>query len=210
MIHKKLFALSAVIALAGTFAFGSTVQVSALDRSEEAALERQKKESETSRTEIQDRITTMRENQAEKLDAKRLAVCEKRQSKINAIVTRGNERNEKQLAVFQKIEAKVIQFYEDKQLSSEGYDAAVTLANEKEAAVLASIQVSSETTFDCNKTDGAAPANVVRELMRTRHEALKDYRSAIKDLIVVVKKAHGQQQTSETDARNNTNSTEEQ
>lgn len=161
------------------------------------------------KAEIQQKFTTMKEARTTKLETKRLEVCQQRQQKINDIVAKGAEKNTKQLAVFQKIEANVIQFYVDKKLSSDGYLTAAAKADAAEANAVAAIEVSTEMTFDCKTANGDNPGSIIKEAMTTRHSALAVYRTAIKDLIVVVKKANGEQKATDTTTPS-TNDTKEQ
>lgn len=167
----------------------------------------QKQRVEERRTEIKQRIEAKKTEVAAKLADKRLRTCEKRQTVINKIFDKATERNLKQLAVFQKIEQRVKEFYVNKNLTADGYDAAVANADEKEAAAIAAIQASAETNFDCSSTDASNPGAAIKEAMQARHSALKDYRTAVKDLILVVKKHHGQQQNGD-DATETENETE--
>jgi hypothetical protein len=150
--------------------------------------------------ELRSRLEQVKADRTTRLEQRRLEVCQKREERINAIFTKGIEQNGKQLAVFQSIEEKVKAFYEAKGLSAEGYDAAVANADEKEAAAIAAIDTSAAMEFDCETTDGQTPGKVIKEAMQARHAALKEYRTAIKDLILVVKKGHGQQHTPAADS----------
>ena len=167
------------------------------DDTNDEATEPTEQEIEQHKTEIKERFEARKQERTEKLETKRLDACNKREAKINQILAQGTDQSRKHLAVFQKIEERVEAFYTDKKLSAEGYDAAVANANAKEATAIAAIESSSELTFDCDTTDGAKPG-AVKELMKERHDALKDYRTAIKDLILVVKKAQSTNQTTES------------
>lgn len=156
---------------------------------------------------LQERTDAMKANATKRLETKRLEVCEKRQTKINEIVSRGATQNTKQLAVFQKIEARVIQFATDKNITSDEITAAIAAADEKEAAAIAAIDAAKATTFDCSTTDGANPGSAIKQAMTTRHAALKEYRTSIKDLIVAVKQANND--TEATDATTDATKTEE-
>lgn len=237
MVYRKLFIFSVVFALAGVvsasspaFARGSENvepartetnrqshteddqsatddQSSNTEKTRTEMNDQHEQSIETHKTELKDRVEAMKENRTEKLETKRLEVCQKRQSKINNIGSKSTEQNKKQLAVFQKIEANVEQFYVNKNLSAEGYDAAVAAANEKEAIAVASVEASAEVTFDCTTTDGAKPGSAIKELMTSRHDALRNYRTAIKDLIVIVKKAIGQKEQASSSTKPETTST---
>ena len=194
MTHKRSLLFTAVFATLGVVTLSDGALARGLEGGRTGMSEEQSQQVEAQKTALTDRLTAAKEARANKLEAKRLAICEKREARINAIITKGAEQSRKQLAVFQKIEEKVKQFYIDKNLSTEGYDLAVVNADDKEAAAVAAIEASLETKFDCDTTDGAKPGEAIKELVKTRHDALKAYRTAIKDLILVVKKGHGQQQ----------------
>lgn len=219
MTHKKLILLAAFVALVGTVTVGSaTYAREGVDDSPTVAQTETENETETEtetddslrskvearKAELKQRIEAKRTEMSEKLADKRLQACEKRQTQINKIFDRSTDRNRKHLAVFQKIEQRVKEFYVNKNLSTEGYDEAVANADAKEAAAVAAIETSAEVNFDCATTDGAKPGSLIKEVMQSRHAALKEYRTAVKDLILVVKKAHGQQQSTGTEQESTT------
>lgn len=198
MTHKKTILFAAVFALLGIAVSDSDAVAYGAKQHEQrpASLlsEEQKQRVEERKAAFQEKFAEAKEARQNSLEGKRLAACEKRSSKINKILSHGTDHSRKHLAVFQKIEERVKQFYANKNLDVDGYDAAVANADEKEATAVAAIEASTSTTFDCANADGAKPGNAVQELMKTRHQALKDYRTAIKELILVVKKGHGKQQ----------------
>ena len=148
------------------------------------------------RSEIRAKLEEMKKNRAEKLDARRLQVCETREEKINSIIQKRSEQATKHLAVFQRIAGRVQEFVSDKNLTIEGYDELVSNIEAKEADAEAAIEANSDNTFDCNTVDGAAPAKLPRESFSAVNSALKEYRTAIKDLIVKIKA--GQDKTQDT------------
>lgn len=214
MAHKKLVFLAALVAVSMSAVSGGGAFARGLEGGTTGMNDSQKQAVNERKAEIKQRIEAKKAEVSTKLADKRLAACEKRQAKVNTIFTKATERNKKQLAVFQKIEERVKEFYVSKNLTSEGYDAAVANADTMEAAAVAAIEVSSEATFECATTDATKPGAAIKEAMQVRHAALKDYRTAVKDLILVVKKQHGQQQSgtseAETDdaSRNDTETTE--
>lgn len=230
MTHKKLMLFGAFVAVAGMVSVGSValahdgtahetkphtvaVETEAETKTTDDTLtakmtETQRQKVEQRKTELKQRLETVKAERATKLADKRLQVCEKRQERINNIFDKATERNTKHLAVIQKIEEKVKAFYVAKNLTSEGYDAAVEKADAAEAAAVAAIETSETATFDCASTDGANPGSAIKTAMQARHSALKDYRTAVKDLILVVKKHNGQNRggdtTTETEATTET------
>lgn len=227
MAHKKTLFLAVFVALASfTPAYGLE-ESKTTDTTTETKTETQSSETKTAsespttkmtpeqktkvevhKTELKQRIETVKTARVETLKEKRLETCEKRQSRVNAIFTKATEQNKKQLAVFQKIEERVKAFYVAKSLTAEGYEAAAATADEKEAAAVAAVEVSSTVSFDCASTDATKPGGAIKEAMSSRHTALKEYRTAIKNLILVVKKHHGQQ-TNTADKTTETETTSE-
>lgn len=195
MPNKKILLFVAFLVVTGVTTLSPYVYAEALDGGRNGMSETQKKNVTERKTRIQEKISTLKEERSTKLEAKRLETCQARQQKINDIFNKSTEQNKKQLAVFQKIEANIKQFYIDKKLSIPQYQAVLDSVATKEAIAVASIEVSSEITFDCTTENAAKPGAVIKEVMTTRHNALKEYRTAIKNLILVVRKANGTQNT---------------
>ncbi len=209
MINKKISLTVALFAIIGIALIGTNTFVKALEVTHSETLRTQRQQISDKKTEFQQKLTVMKEARTARLEGKRLEICQKRQQKIGEIVAHGIEQNKKQLAVFKKIEDKVIKFYIDKKLSNDSYDAAVTKADTAYVSAVAAIEASSETTFTCTSTDGANPGSIIKEAMTTRHSAMIEYRTAIKELIQVVRKANGQNRTTDTNTKP-TDTTEEQ
>lgn len=217
MAHKKLVLAAALVAVAASATLGGAVFAHGFGHDHTANANTSTTEIETKLTdeqkqkvterkaEIKQRVETKRAEATAKLADKRLAACEKHQDKVNSIFAKATNRNAMHLAVFQKIEERVKAFYVNKNLSVDGYEAAVTNADEKEAAAVAAIEASSEITFNCTSADATKPGAAIKEAMQARHSALKQYRTAVKDLILIVKKHHGQQQNTSTDQVDSTN-----
>lgn len=141
------------------------------------------------RAELEQKFEERKAKRQEKLDGKRLEVCEKRETRINELIQSSGEKAKKKLAVFQKIEAGVKQFYDNKGLSAEGYDAAVENADAKEADAIAAVDAMIGLAFVCDEADGATPGAVIAAAAHARHDALKAYKTAVRELIIVVKQA---------------------
>lgn len=204
MTHKKMILVAAFVAVAGSVSLSASTLARGLDGERTGMSETQKQRVTEKKAEIKERLETAKTARTEKLASKKLELCEKRQERINKLFENATERNKKQLAVFQKIEDKVKAFYVSKNITAEGYDAAVANADEKEAAAVAAIEASAETQFDCATADAAKPGVEIKAAMQARHTALKDYRTAIKDLILVVKKHNGQNRTGSGDTTTET------
>lgn len=141
------------------------------------------------RTEFEQKMEQRKERVKKKLEGKRLDLCQSRQDRINNFIQNSTERAKAKLAIFQKIEKGVIEFYTSNNLSASGYDAAVSTADEKQAAAIAAIDAMGGLTFSCDNADGSNPAGVIRQAKTTRHEVMKAYRESIHALIQVVKAA---------------------
>lgn len=141
------------------------------------------------RAAIKDRLQNLKSRITMHLDGKRLEVCQKREAKINSLLQKSLENGKQHLALFQSIESGVKDFYVKKNLNSDQYDTAVATANEKEATAVAAIESMGAQTFSCQSTDGSNPGSLIKAAMEARHNAMKEYRTAIKNLIQVVKKA---------------------
>lgn len=163
---------------------------------------------EAKRLEIQSRLDTMKQDRRAALDAKRLEACEKKSNKINSIIQKRSSQASKHLAVFTKISDRVQEFVADKSLTIENYDALVANIEDKEQAATAAIEANTNTVFDCDSVDASSPGKVVKASVNGVRDALKEYRTAIKDLIVkvksnsAVKEDSSSDETSGTDASN--------
>ena len=139
------------------------------------------------RAELQLKLTQQKESRKSSLDDNRKSKCEKREAKINSIIQKRSEQGTKHLAKFNSISERVQQFVSDKNLTIADYDALVQAINDKKAAAEAAIAANTENTFSCATTDGSEPAKLSRTTIDAVRDALKEYRTAIKDLIVKVK-----------------------
>lgn len=239
MTHKKIVLLAAFVALFGAVALTSptfarrgaddtvtetehtetethteseveTEHDESLDDNTKFLSPTQKERVKTRETELTQRIETIKANRAQKLADKRLEVCQKRQAQINQIFANATERSQKQLAVFQAIEEKVKAFYVAKNLTSDGYETAAKNADAKEAAAVAAIGASETVAFDCGTADATKPGSAIKEAMNVRHTALKEYRTAVKDLILAVKQHNGQNRGDAADTDTDTTTTQTQ
>lgn len=125
-----------------------------------------------------------------KLDEKRKQTCEKRVATINRIMTNAATQGTNHLSVFDKISERVQKFYADKGLNVANYSALVAEVNAKKAAATAAIKaVQDGKTFSCDGDNPVGKIDAFNGQIRAMHQALKDYRTAIKNLIVAVKSA---------------------
>lgn len=204
MIRKKIILFVLFFVVVSITALSTQALAKGMDGGRTGMSAAQNQAVTDSEAAIRQRLITLGQTSTARLTTARLTVCQSRRQKINDIISHGVEQNKKQLAVFQKIEANVEQFYINKKLSSDSYASAVANADAAEADAVAAIEISANITFDCTTADSTNPGSAIKEVMTTRHSTLQAYRTAVKDLIVVVKKANN------TATQSTTNTTKEQ
>ncbi len=131
---------------------------------------------------------------AMKLTDNKKKVCEKRLGTIQKIMARTNERGSRQLEVFTKIADRTQTFYVEKQYSVTNYDDLVAAVEEKKQAATIAVAMSSETIgqFTCDGEDPLAIKDLFKAQVQDQNQALKIYKTAVKDLIVAVKSSKSQ------------------
>jgi hypothetical protein len=115
--------------------------------------------------------------------------CEKRQDKITGAMTRISNRGQKQLEVFTKISDRVQKFYAGKGKILENYDDLAADANEKKAAAAAALEAIkvSPQNFSCDNENPKEHTQAFKQNHKIATDALKAYKTAVKNLIVGVK-----------------------
>ncbi|MFZ1459127.1 MAG: hypothetical protein WAT17_04600 [Candidatus Saccharimonadales bacterium] len=137
---------------------------------------------------------------ASKLDDAKQKVCKNREASIKKIASNIQERATRQLDVFGKIADRTMKFYEDKQYSVATYDDLVATVNDKRAAAEQAVKDVSgfSESFSCTSDNAATFKDDVKSQLQAEQAALKEYKTAIKDLIVGVKSANSQDKTTDT------------
>ena len=152
------------------------------------------------RAQLEQKIEASKAKRAERLEGRRMELCQKRQTKINQLIQSSSTRAKAKLAVFQKIQQNVKDFYVKKQLAAEGYDAAVAKADQAQADAIAAIDATQALNFDCTAVKDSQPGQAISTTMKARHAALQSYKNAVHDLIVLVKHALQASQPAANDA----------
>jgi hypothetical protein len=144
-----------------------------------------------------------------RLTAVKLRVCENRQKTITNIMSRIADRGQKQLDLFTTIATRTETFYLGKGKTLSNYDALVTAANDKKAAAQTTVDTikADSTTFSCDGTDPKGAVSSFKTALKSEIQALKDYKTAVKDLIVGVKSV--QSTTANTTSTTDTTKTED-
>lgn len=127
-----------------------------------------------------------------KLAANMLRVCNLHSDKINMIMGRIVARGTKQTELFSTIATRVEKFYADKGIALDNYDALVAAVNSAQSN--AQTDISAMKSFDTFKCDGSDPKGQIstfRTDLKTEIQDLKDFRTAVRNLIVGVKSVTG-------------------
>lgn len=154
----------------------------------------------TTAQERKEAATAKRETAQERLTDVKLKVCENREKRIASLVSRINERGTKQLEVFAKIADRTQVFYIEAGKTLDTYGTLVDDVNAKKATAEQAV-LSTDVTFDCHDEN---PKGVIEELKASRLaqiEALKSYKTSVKNLIVGVKSVQATTEVSEGDTQ---------
>ncbi len=135
-----------------------------------------------------------------KLGEVRKKVCERNQTKVTAIMNKAATNGTRLLNVFDKGLTRVQDFYTKKSLSVANYDSLVSAATAKKQAAQTAIDtVKAGVTLDCSGDNPVGKINVFIDKVKAMHQALKDFRSSIRDIIKAIKPAA---QAKETEGSN--------
>lgn len=128
-----------------------------------------------------------------KLADAKLKACQNRQKAITNIMTRLADRGQKQTDLFGTIADKTKSFYTTKGNILANYDVLVADVTAKKAAAQSAVSVivSSSTTFDCSGDNPKGMVNSFKNSLKSEIEALKAYKTSVKNLIVGVKSVQG-------------------
>lgn len=147
------------------------------------------------REEQKQKLTEKKEEKKEaaktRLEETKLKVCQNRQKSITNIMSRIGDRGQKQLDLFSTITERAEKFYADKGYNVENYEQLVADVAAKKAAAEAALQSlsSMSSTFDCEGDDPRAAIEAYHESRKAKIQALKEYKTAVKNLIVGIKSA---------------------
>lgn len=128
-----------------------------------------------------------------KLEAKKLQICEKMESKIKKRSVKMVTKAENMVTRFDKIAHRVEDYYTDKLLPKgavvDNYEALVADVAAHEAAVNDAVATaqSGTSSFDCDANDPKGRLGNFRVDMKSVIAALKDYRTTVVDLLVAVR-----------------------
>jgi len=152
-----------------------------------------------------EKLAELRAGKTEKTAAQRLKICDARKTSIQNKLSAYNNQADQKLTRFDTIFARVKAIKTEKQLQVVNYDALlVAPATQKKTVATESVAALEALTadFNCNKTDPAATIAAIKSATSNTRTALKEYRQAIKDIVVAIAQVN---KTSK--ASDNTNTT---
>ncbi|HWT40021.1 MAG TPA: hypothetical protein VN081_01960 [Dongiaceae bacterium] len=127
----------------------------------------------------------------------RLKVCQNRQTAINTILTKIVTRGDNQLTLFSTIADRVEAFKTSKNVTVSNYDQLTAkLATDKTAATNDLAAMKTNSTLDCTSSDPKGMVTAFKADLKTEISDLQTYRTDVKNLIVAVKTAVGDSQSS--------------
>jgi hypothetical protein len=143
------------------------------------------------------------EHEAEKaqLAERKMKFCENRERVINQIMSHIIRRGERQIAVFNKI-ADRVEAFAGSHTKPTNYDSLLADVNSKKDAAQAALDaIKAEGSFNCSEDNPRGAALAFKSEAKTEIKALKDYKTAIKNLIVAVKSAQSGSDNSEQESQ---------
>ncbi len=128
-----------------------------------------------------------------RLEDAKLKICQNREKVITNIMSRIADRGQKQITLFDTIAQRTEKFYTEKGKVLANYDALVADITAKKAAAQAEVDTLKSTTveFKCDGTDPKGVASGFKDSLKAENDALKAYKTSIKNLIVGVKSVVG-------------------
>lgn len=155
----------------------------------EAKREAAKQQFETNREAAKQQYEQNREAAKNKLEETKLRICQDREDKINNHMDDIAERGQKKIDLFSTIAERVKSFYLSKGKVLSNYDELVASVETKKAAAQAAVDevIAGSVTFDCEGDDPKGVASEFKTQVQAMNDALKEFRTAVKNLIVGVK-----------------------
>lgn len=128
-----------------------------------------------------------------RLKEDKLKLCQGREAHIDNIMDRIGSRGQVRYNVITAAAERTEKFYTDKGKVLSNYDQLVAAVTAKKVAAQAAIDAAkaSKTDFKCDGSDPKGAAASFKTKVQAMDSALKDYRTAVKNLIVGVKSVQG-------------------
>lgn len=141
----------------------------------------------------QQTATDRKEAVQTRLADNKLTMCQNRQKAITNITTRIADRGQKQVDLFRTITERTESFYTSKGRTLANYDTLVADVAAKKIAAQSVVDtvVSGSTTFDCSSANPKGSVSSFKDSLKAEIDALKAYKTSVKNLIVGVKSVQG-------------------
>lgn len=195
-LKRSLAVTAAMFMVAALAPAGVTAAPARAHEAQQQTQDRRETVQQTAQTqqrgqEAQTQSQERRETGQAKLDAAKLKACQNREKAIKNIMSRISDRGAKQLDVFTKISDRTQEFYKEKGVTLNNYEALVEEVEAKKAAAEVVVEAvkNDSTEFKCDGDNPKATADIFKDNLKAMNQALKDYKTAVKDLIVGVKSA---------------------
>lgn len=138
----------------------------------------------------QKKIDEAKKQVQEKTEEQRQKICNEKSAQISQKISKKSANATKFLQSYTNVYDRIKQFHDNKNLVTANYDSLVASVDSKAQSAQSAVEAlkSIDPTIDCTQVDAAKNkiATFTDTLNQTR-EALKAYRSAIKELAVAVK-----------------------
>lgn len=136
---------------------------------------------------------TAKASSTNRLQGDKLKQCLTRETKIDNAVSRIRDRGQKQLDLFSSIATRTEVFYTRSGKTLSNYSALVSAVNAQKAVAQKAVDAvkSQKLTFSCNGSDPKAVGTEFKTAVLAQNQALKDFRTSVKNLIVGVKSVTG-------------------
>lgn len=149
--------------------------------------------SSTAEAQKEQTSTAAREAAKSRLTDNRLRACQVRQDNIKSLMKGAADRGQRHIEQLTTIADRVEAFYTKRGKTLATYDQLVSEVNAKKAAAEAAVQAvkAAGEAFSCS---GDNPKSAIQEFktkVRTQEDAMKAFRTAVKNLIVGVKSVQG-------------------
>jgi hypothetical protein len=203
MKTKSTISLFAMLAVFVVACLTPSVVGAQSNRGEEArAPAHERSETNQSDREEKEKKQQSEEHSSARSDDKLKKNCESRKDKIVSILHRRSERGTAQIGVFDKIADRTEDFYVQKAYELDNYEALLSAMssakNDAEDAVAAT--KSAADSFSCETADLKSAGAALKETLNAQNDAIKDYKTAVKNLIVAVKSAQNSSATNDSEA----------
>lgn len=204
VIKRSLLAAAALFALSVVAPVAVSAQPTrAQEAQQQREVAQQTAETQQRGAEAQTQGQERREAGQARLEAAKLKACQNREKAITNIMARISDRGTRQLDVFTKISDRVQAFYTEKGHTLSNYDALVAEVGAKKTVAQATVETvkNGSTEFKCDGDNPRAVADSFKENLKAMNAALKEYKTAVKNLIVGVKSVQSTTQVSSEGSR---------